>query len=360
MNARSPVMVTFIGLAMTLVGCAGLPTDGPSTGAIVSGSDLRVQTLTLAGVPEQRATFELPTPQAYAPAPSMERFVVASGDVLSIALFEGLPDGVFATPATGGSVFPNVPVREDGTIVLPYVGALRVEGRDVAAVRLDILARVRGFATRPDALVEITSRNRGSVSVAGAVKTPGRLTIGSDILTVQDALSKAGAPYEAPFTANVMIRKESGASQASLAQILAGPPLPLNGDTDLIITVQPAVFQAMGAVRRQGSHPLATAEVTLLNALSEAGGLDPMRANSRGVFVFRSPDVADPDPRPIVYQLDMRQRDAFAIAQRFLVRPGDTLYVTEAPVAQWTKVLSAIQGTVAVGASAATIERLAN
>lgn len=353
------MMVALMGMAMTLVGCAGLPTDGPTTKAIGSGSDLRLQTLTLAGVPEQRATFELPEPQTYAPAPSMARFVVARGDVLTIALFEGLPDGVFATPATGGSVFPDVPVREDGTIVLPYVGALRVEGRDVAAIRLDILSRVRGFATRPEALVEIKSRNRGSVSVAGAVRTPGRLAIGSDLLTIQDALSRAGAPYEAPFTANVTIRKRDGASQATLAQILAGPPLPLDGDTDLIVTVKPAVFQALGAVRRQGSHPLATADVTLLNALSEAGGLDPLRANPRGVFVFRSPDTTDTDPRPIIYQLDMRQRDAFAVAQRFLVRPGDTLYVTEAPVAQWTKILSAIQGTVAVGASAATIERLA-
>jgi polysaccharide export outer membrane protein len=179
------------------------------------------------------------------------------------------------------------------------------------------------------------------------------------MLTIQDALSFAGAPFDAPYTAQVAIRETGGVRRASLAQILAGPSLPLAGDTDIIVTIEPAAFNAMGAVRRQGPVPLVKAHTSLLEALSATGGLDGMRANARGVFVFRASSLSDADSRPIIYQLDMRRPDAFIIAQRFTMLPDDTLYVTEAPVAQWAKVLSAIQGTVNIGASAATIERLA-
>ena len=33
------------------------------------------------------------------------------------------------------------------------------------------------------------------------------------------------------------------------------------------------------------------------------------------------------------------------MARDFVIRDGDTLYVTEAPFTQWTKVLTAITGT---------------
>lgn len=361
MNFSLRMGTALVVAALVVTGCSGLPTDGPRTRAIIAATpELRLQELTLETLPNQVATFASAIELGTAPTETPDRFVVAPGDILTIALFEGMPDGVFATPAAGGSVFEEVPVREDGTITLPYVGTLPAAGRDVSDIRRDILSRVRNFATRPDAVIQISSRNRGSVSVAGAVRTPARTAIGAEILTVQDALSRAGAPFDAPYTAEVTIRQASGVSRASLAQILTGPPLPLTGNTDLIVMVRPAVFHALGALRRQGTLPLTRANISLLNALSDAAGLDPLRANARGVFVFRAADAADPDQRPMIYQLDMRRPDAFAVAQQFMILPDDTLYVTEAPVAQWTKVLSAIQGTVSVGASAATLERLSS
>ena len=38
-------------------------------------------------------------------------------------------------------------------------------------------------------------------------------------------------------------------------------------------------------------------------------------------------------------------------AHPFVIRDGDTLYVTEAPFTQWTKVISAITGTASSAAS---------
>jgi len=339
--------------------CAGLPMDGPTTGSIQEGTaDLRVEALTLETA-DGGSRISQWTDVDYAPAVTLDRHRVVIGDLLTVVIFEGLAEGMFATPASGGSVFDDVSVRDDGSVTLPYVGAIAAAGRDTTDIRRDILNRIRSFAVRPEVSVAIKSRNAGSVSVAGAVTTPSRLAFGSTVLTVQDALSQAGAPFDAPYSAQVLIRSQSGSQRASLAQIMAGPPLPLNGDTDLIVTIMPMSYQALGAVRRQGTQPITTASLNLMEALGAVGGLDGARANARGVFLFRDAQPGDADRRPIVYQLDMRSPDAFAVARRFQVMPDDVIYVTEAPVAQWTKVLSAIQGTIGVGSSAAALDRLA-
>lgn len=348
-------------LMASLAGCSGIPTDGPSTRAVTNAdpANLRIVQLDLASAQtfSSQPTADVP---AYAPTASTSRTRVQAGDLVTITMFEALPDGVFGTAATGGSQFKGLLVREDGSLQIPYVGRIQAAGRDVQEIRQDILSNVRRYAARPDAVVAVENRNAGNVSVAGAVTTPGRFVLGADVLTLQEALSRAGAPFTTPYTAQVVVRRENGTLTGNLADIMAGPPIKLDGDTDVIVSLRPATFQALGAVRTAGPHEITYADVSLLDALGLVGGLDSSRANPRGVFVFRAPPPTGEDRRPIIYQLSMAEPEAFAIATAFRVRAGDTLYVTEAPVAQWTKVLAAIQGTIGVGATGATIGNLVN
>ena len=47
----------------------------------------------------------------------------------------------------------------------------------------------------------------------------------------------------------------------------------------------------------------------------------------------------------LVYVLNLTEPNGMFMARDFVIRDGDTLYVTEAPFTQWTKVLTAITGT---------------
>lgn len=359
---RNPIIALALFSAAGLGACAGLPADGPSTGAVMNGGEanaLRVEQLTLATAGQWPTAFRRPEAHSGPPAPSPDATRIQAGDRLNVTIYEGMDDGVFGTSAQGGTTFEEVLVSPDGAVQLPYVGALPAAGRSISDLRLAIISRVRRFAVRPEVLVSVSSRNMGTVSVGGAVQEPGRFTIGEEAVTLLDALSLAGAPLDAPYSSTVLIRDGRGVRTTTLADIAYGPSTPLREDTEIIVIGESATFQALGAVRQPGSQPITTPDLTLLQALGSVGGLDGLRANPRGVFVFRGPPPGDPDPRPRVYQLNMREPEAFAIAQSFPILPGDALFVTEAPVSQWTKVLSAIQGTVAVGASAATVERLA-
>jgi polysaccharide export outer membrane protein len=47
----------------------------------------------------------------------------------------------------------------------------------------------------------------------------------------------------------------------------------------------------------------------------------------------------------MVYVLDLTQPNGMFMARDFVIRDGDTLYVTEAPFTQWNKTISAFLGT---------------
>jgi polysaccharide export outer membrane protein len=48
----------------------------------------------------------------------------------------------------------------------------------------------------------------------------------------------------------------------------------------------------------------------------------------------------------MVYVLDLTAPTGVFEARDFLIRDGDTVYVTEAPYVQWRKAISAITGTI--------------
>lgn len=361
MRFSKMALVASSGSLLFATACANVPADGPSTGAIASAASegsVRIEPLTLAAAAAWTHPFARPEVSAGGVSSRPPANQIEVGDRLNIGIYEALAEGVFATSGQRGSQFTDVIVEPDGAIRLPYAGAIPAAGRSADEVRQTIIRNIRRFTVRPDATVMVASRNMGSVSVGGAVRTPGRWTVGQDVVTVLDAVSLAGAPLETPYGSTVLVRTANGTTTTSLAQIAFGPSTRLTGDTEIVVAATPARFQALGSVRQPGSQDIMTAGLNLLEALSAVGGLDGARANPRGVFVFRKAAPDDADQRPLVYQLNMGDADAFAIAAAFPVLPNDTIYVTEAPVAQWTKVLAAIQGTIGVGASAATVDRL--
>ena len=63
-------------------------------------------------------------------------------------------------------------------------------------------------------------------------------------------------------------------------------------------------------------------------------------ADPTGVFVLRN------EPEEVAKQV---------LGRDFVIRDGDTLYVTEAPFTQWSKVITAITGTASSAASVTSL-----
>ena len=98
--------------------------------------------------------------------------------------------------------------------------------------------------------------------------------------------------------------------------------------------------------------PFDTQTITAIEALANVGGLSPVAGDPTGIFVFRdeSATVANSvlgradlvDHQRMVYVLDLTSPVGVFVARDFQIRDGDTVYVTEAPYTQFSKVLQAI------------------
>lgn len=345
-------MVSFM-----LAGCGSmLSGTGPYSGAITSAADQKEAPYKLIDL---RADTIAPYARRAASAPMSNVSGVSGGttirlvpgDMLKVTISDSAEGGVFAPLAGGGTVFNNIRVAADGTISLPYVGSIKVSGKTTRQVDEAIRARLRGSAaTDPQAHSEITGSLSGSVLVAGAVNKPGRFSSLEGPLTILDVVSMAGGPTAEPHLINVVVRNGKSVYSINYNDVLSGRNRQVAPRSEVILERDRQRFVAMGAVREPGLKDFPSPTPTLLEVLGAVGGLDESKADPRGVFVFRvNPSPLPGEPSTEVFQLNMRNPEAIFLARVFQVMPEDAIYVTNAAVYEWQKIISPIVQTLVLG-----------
>jgi len=121
----------------------------------------------------------------------------------------------------------------------------------------------------------------------------------------------------------------------------------LRPNSEIVLDRARQRFVAMGAVAQPGLKDMPAQNTSLLDALSSVGGLKENSANPEGVFVFRM--GADGDSKPTVMRLDMRDPTAIFYARQIMIKPDDTIYVTNAAVYEWQKVIGPVVQTMLLG-----------
>jgi len=273
---------------------------------------------------------------------------LAAGDVLNVLIADTAPEGsaLFAPLATGGTQL-KTRIDSQGMLSLPYVGRQFVAGMTLNEVENMIRRQLKGITTDVQTHVELVGDLSGSVLVAGAVKTPGRFSTLQGPLTLLDAVNQAGGPVMEPHLVNVTVRNGKQVQQFNYEDILAGNNMVLRPNSEVVLDRARQRFVAMGAVGEPGLKDLPSQNTSLLDALGSVGGLREQNANPEGVFVFRMADAAN--GKPTVLRLDMRDPAAIFYARQIAIKPDDTIYVTNAAVYEWQKVISPIVQTMLLG-----------
>ena len=94
------------------------------------------------------------------------------------------------------------------------------------------------------------------------------------------------------------------------------------------------------------------------------GGLNANTADPTGGSIFRNEPAEIVNQvlgrsdlvgaQRMIYVLDLTQPNGLFLARDFAVRDEDTVYVTEAPFAQWSKVIAAATGSLGAIGSIST------
>ena len=352
-TARPTAIVLGLGI---VAGCQAVSGDGPWMNDASSRSTealpFDVIDLTPTTVVAYRPPATVDVPSVTSGLSAGGRVAVAPGDVLKVRIFEPYEGSVFPTIQRPGADLGAQRVTDDGTIDVPYLGTVPVAGLDLTRIEQRIANELtsKGKAQDPQVIVEFVADRTHTIMVSGDVKAPGRFSLLDGVRSVVDAINRAGGPSDKAAQLEVILRRNGQPIlQAQYADLLAGHDVPVQKGDEIVVRPNSRIFTVLGAVAKAGNVELTKSNLTLLEALGAVNGLNDDRANKTGVFVFRMGDLqSNPNARGRVFRLDLNQPVSIFVAQQFGVQARDVLYVTNAPLYEYNKILTAIYRTFSI------------
>lgn len=275
-------------------------------------------------------------------------YVVNRGDVLNITVWDHpeltIPQGSDRSPSEAGNW-----VHSDGTIFYPYVGKVAVAGLKVTEIRDILRERLAEYIQDPQVDVTVAAFRSKRVFLTGEVKQPGTQPITNVPLTLLEAISEAGGLTKFADWTDVTLTRNGVTRRFSLRELYQ------KGNTRQNVLLRPSdivhvsrndaakVF-VLGEVVKPQSINFGRSDITLAEALTDAGGFAQATANASGVFVVRkAPEGTNKIAN--VYQLNARNATALVLADQFKLEPRDIVYVTAAPIARWNRLIAQILPT---------------
>ncbi|WIM13077.1 MAG: hypothetical protein OJF58_004043 [Enhydrobacter sp.] len=343
-----------LGLGVAVAGCQAIPGDGPwMNGAKSTSSEalpFDVIDLTPTTVVAYRPPATVDQPSAAGNLSAAVPISVQPGDVLKVRIFEPYEGSIFPTIQRPGADLGNQRVTPDGTIEVPYVGTVKVAGLDLREIERRIVEQLGSKAQNPQVIVEYVADRNNTVMVSGEVKRPGRLSLLEGTRSVVDAINSAGGPVGAATQLQVVLRRHGSVIlDKQYSELLAGGDIGIQKGDEIVVRPNSQIFTVLGAVARAGNVPLTKPNMTLLEALGEVHGLSDERANKTGVYIFRMGDIQDnPNARARVFRLDLMQPVSIFVAQQFGMQANDVIYVTNAPLYEYNKILTSIYRTFSI------------
>ena len=353
---------TALGLVATLAGC-GLPRSGPNkneifAGAVQKGGDAFVVTVTQSVT---RATALAPSfgfSQAFLGAGVMAQDIISPGDTVSVTVFENVKDDpLLGNTGQRVSSLETLQVDGQGFIFVPYAGRIKAAGQTAEGLRDALTRKLDPQTPDPQIVVQRASGLGSTVTVNGMVGAQGNYAIEAPTRTLTAMIAAAGGVSIPQPVAVVHVTRGNRTEKVWLTDLYENPRLDIALRPGDIITVEQdsRAFVALGATGAQNRVAFQTQTLSALEAIATVGGLNASSADPTGVFILRNEpaEIANAvlgrsdlqgDQR-FVYVLDLTQPTGMFEARDFLVRDGDTLYVTEAPFTQWTKTIGAITGS---------------
>ncbi len=273
------------------------------------------------------------------------RYVVQPQDVLRIIVYDH-PE--LTNPTDTANELSGRVVDSDGMFFFPFIGRIRAQGRTVEEIRDELATRLTPYVKNPQVDVSVLQFRSQRVFVAGEVAKPGAVPVTDIPVHVTDAIAQSGGPTQNADLQGVTITRGRQTFHVDLYDLyyrgdLAQNLLLQNGD---VVNVAEQRFNkvfVLGEVGRPNSLVMPRGRLTLAEALSDSGGVNPFSANSGQIFVIRGQPSST---RPAIYHLNAATPDALVLADRFDLRPRDVIFVDAVPVVRWARVVNNILPTV--------------
>jgi len=363
--------VAALAISMVVVSCAVLPQVGPNKRQIYAGSVQRSGDAFVVEVNDHvaRATSIQPAlgfSDTFRNASPLGSDTIQAGDTLGLTIWENVDDGLLAGETGNQTVLEEVQVDGDGFVFVPYAGRIRAAGNSPEAIRRIITSKLDEQTPDPQVQVRRLAGDGATVSLVGSVGAQGVYPIERPTRTLSAMLSAAGGIIIPPEVAQITVLRGGNRSKVWFQDLYRHPEfdIALRGGDRILVEQDTRAFSALGATGAQSRVTFETQTLSAIEAIATVGGLQASAADPTGVFVLRNETAAIANQvlgrndligdQRLIYVLDLTKPNGLFMARDFWVRDQDTLYVTEAPFAQWSKVISALTGSLGVIANVDT------
>lgn len=367
-GARAAALILMVG---AVAGC-GLPRSGPNKAELFAGSVLREGDAFVVTVNSRVAQATAVTPalgfsSSFLSAGRIGSDTIAAGDRLSVTVYENVKDDpLLGNTGQRLSQLSELQVDGEGFIFIPYAGRIRAAGASPEELRTEIAKKLDPQTPDPQVIVQRIAGDGSTVTISGAAGAQGVYAIERPTRTLSSMIARAGGVSIDPETAIVRVTRNGHTGKVWLLDLYENPRLDIAlrpGDS-IVIEEDTRAFVAMGATGAQNRVPFETQNLSAIEALAIVGGLNTSLADPTGVFVLRNEpaEVANVvlgrndlvGAQRMIYVLDLTQPTGMFEARDFIIRDGDTVYVTEAPYVQWQKAIGALTGATSAANSLAS------
>ncbi|QKV54840.1 polysaccharide export protein [Comamonas antarctica] len=352
-----------------------LPTSGPSTKqveeAVANPEDMGIQIVEVNDTVARRvlASQRQSLFSEVFDATAQSGYVIGAGDVIEVSVWEAPPAALFGSGAIdprGGpsttrvTALPEQMVNSNGSVNIPFAGQIMAAGRTPQQIETEIIQRLKGKANQPQVLVRMIRNNTANVTVVGEVANSTRMPLTARGERLLDALAAAGGTRQPVNKMTLQLTRGTQVQALPLDTIIRDPRQNIVLQPGDVVTslFQPLSFTALGATGKNEELNFEAQGISLAQALARVGGVQDMRADAQGVFIFRleSPAALDlqgktvattPEGKvPVIYRMNLRDPATFFVAQSFPMKDKDLLYVSNAPAAELQKFLNVIFSTI--------------
>ncbi len=359
-------------VALGLLAACQLPKAGPNKTEILAGSTVNGGNAFVVEVDDRvtKATDVIPQfgfSQSFRSAESLTSDTVRPGDVLGLTIWENVEDGLLTSELGGATTLDQVQVDSDGFIFVPYAGRLRAAGNTPEQLRALITEKLQEQTPDPQVQVRRAAGNGSTVSLTGTIGAPGVYPIERPSRTLSGMLAQAGGVTVPTDIALVTVIRSGQKGTVWYNDLFRSPQtdIALRGGDRILVEEDSRSYIALGATGGQSRVAFESQDLSALEALAQVGGLQSISSDPTGIFVLRNErqDVARnvmgrsdlQGEQRMIYLLNLTAPNGLFIARDFVIRDDDTIYVTEAPYAQWTKSISLIAGGLTPVANVATL-----
>ena len=256
---------------------------------------------------------------------------------------------------------PKLMVTPAGTVFLPYADEVYVAKMTPDEARRAIQDKLLAIVPSAQVLLSHQTGRKSSVDLVAGVAQPGSYPLPDRNFTILSLLAQGGGVNEGLNNPQIRLQRDGKLYGVSMNRLLKSPDLDstLRGGDKVYVQKDERYFLSLGAAGREAQIAFTNDNLTALDAMSLAGGLNDASANPKGILILRDysakavrSDGSGPDRERMIFALDLTTADGLFSAGEFAIQHRDLVLVTESPVTNARTVIGLIGSALGLASSA--------